>query len=504
MKPRIIFRADGNSTIGLGHVVRSLALVEMLMNEFDCVFVIQEPSVELEKQIMEVCTSIIRLKKSSNFHEEAIFIAEHYINPRDIVVLDGYNFDTQYQKILKNKECRLVCIDDVHPYHFLSDVIINHVATIENHDYSTEYYTMIYKGPEYALLRGAFIKDDVNSVYKREGEVLICFGGSDIYNITHKALQACLKASYVKSINVVVGSAYLHLNDLQQYVTINNTKKISIFSNINATDLAKLISKSQVAICPSSTIAYEICAVKGGILTGTYVDNQRYIESFISENELGLSVGDFKASDENLIAEKLDRIIRDKEFIVHIDNQKKFFSGHSKTNHKRIFETLNSLDSIVSRRAEERDIATYFEWANDPSVRKNSINSGEIIWDDHERWFKKKISDKESFLYVFEIKGNPFGQVRFDKEDEYFRIDYSIDRNYRGKGLGTILINEAQRKIVDQAGCQIVLYAEVKSSNVASKKIFEINNFNLLDKKEVNSEEVLIFIKNVGEYWKFF
>ena len=31
----------------------------------------------------------------------------------EIVVLDGYQFDSNYQKEIKNKESKLVCIDDV-------------------------------------------------------------------------------------------------------------------------------------------------------------------------------------------------------------------------------------------------------------------------------------------------------------------------------------------------------------------------------------------------------
>ena len=38
MKPKIYIRADGNSGIGLGHVIRSLALAEMLKEDFNCIF----------------------------------------------------------------------------------------------------------------------------------------------------------------------------------------------------------------------------------------------------------------------------------------------------------------------------------------------------------------------------------------------------------------------------------------------------------------------------------
>ena len=35
---KIIFRADAGAGIGYGHFIRSLALADMLKNDFDCVF----------------------------------------------------------------------------------------------------------------------------------------------------------------------------------------------------------------------------------------------------------------------------------------------------------------------------------------------------------------------------------------------------------------------------------------------------------------------------------
>ena len=41
MTPRLILRADGNERIGLGHVMRLLALAEIAGEEFDRVFVVR-------------------------------------------------------------------------------------------------------------------------------------------------------------------------------------------------------------------------------------------------------------------------------------------------------------------------------------------------------------------------------------------------------------------------------------------------------------------------------
>jgi spore coat polysaccharide biosynthesis predicted glycosyltransferase SpsG len=56
---KVILRADGNSEIGLGHVYRSLALAEMLNEDFETVFLIKKPLKELKRTILQTCSECI-------------------------------------------------------------------------------------------------------------------------------------------------------------------------------------------------------------------------------------------------------------------------------------------------------------------------------------------------------------------------------------------------------------------------------------------------------------
>src|SRR5690606_17048620 len=86
------------------------------------------------------------------------------------------------------------------------------------------------------------------------------------------------------------------------------------------------------------------------------------------------------------------------------------------------------------------DCQLYFEWANEESVRENSFNPGRIDWDSHIEWFENKLKNETSKLFVLMSDNNPVGQVRLDKDKEYWVLDYSIDEKYRGKGLATSMI----------------------------------------------------------------
>jgi spore coat polysaccharide biosynthesis predicted glycosyltransferase SpsG len=62
---RLVLRADGNSRIGLGHVMRLLALADILREQFGCVFVIQEPDAVLLTQLRESCSEVATASNSA-------------------------------------------------------------------------------------------------------------------------------------------------------------------------------------------------------------------------------------------------------------------------------------------------------------------------------------------------------------------------------------------------------------------------------------------------------
>src|SRR3546814_9248056 len=101
---KIFSRADGSAEIGLGHLVRDLALAQMLELEFDCIFFCKEIPEELKHQIQK-----------NGFEVSIINSEDEFIRGLTndlIVVLDHYNLDTDFQKRVKDHGCLLVCIDE--------------------------------------------------------------------------------------------------------------------------------------------------------------------------------------------------------------------------------------------------------------------------------------------------------------------------------------------------------------------------------------------------------
>jgi len=319
-KKKIIFRADGNSNIGLGHVIRSLALAEMLKDGFECIFATRFLTDYIHTEARKVCVDVIKLPESDEHFDAFLSI----LSGDEIVVLDNYFFDTDYQRSIKNKECKLVCIDDMHDKHFVADVVINHAGGIKKEDYSTEPYTRLYLGPEYALLRSEFLKRKNNT---ESLSMLICFGGADIHNATLEALNLLEKKQFPNKCHVVIGDAYKHQQVLNKFIETSKLT-INVHKNISAQAMANLMSECNFAICPPSTVSYEYLSVKGGELyLKMTADNQKNSYAFYIKNGIAFDISELFVRD-LLIVQQC------------IETQRKYFDGQSDKRIINIFKFL--------------------------------------------------------------------------------------------------------------------------------------------------------------------
>jgi len=137
---------------------------------------------------------------------------------------------------------------------------------------------------------------------------------------------------------------------------------------------------------------------------------------------------------------------------------------------ERVAEVMCPSDEseLAVRLARPDDCVEFFNWANDPAVRAQSLSTSTIQWPDHKKWFAEKISSASCEIYVLEASGLPVGQVRFDLIGDCAEIDYSLDKITRGRGWSPTLLKksiEAYRLRQSKP-----LRAVVKNSNLPSRK----------------------------------
>jgi len=137
------------------------------------------------------------------------------------------------------------------------------------------------------------------------------------------------------------------------------------------------------------------------------------------------------------------------------------------------------------RKATQDDVETYFRWANDQIVRQNAFTTDKITWETHVGWYSEKLKDHSCYLYIIEKQNNLLGQVRFDVDPiaGNAEISYSVGAEYRGGGLGKILLDMAIIQLKNDSHNTYSLIAKVKGNNTASSRVFinsgfeEVNNY---------------------------
>lgn len=283
---KILFRADAGANIGYGHFIRSLALADMLKDDFDCVFYTSEPTPYQVDQMQQVCKYVV-LEEKSKFHQ---FL--DCIGGDEIVVLDNYFYTTDYQIKIKEKGCKLVCIDDMHDRHFVADLIINQAINVTPEDYSCEVYTRFAFGLGYSLLRKPFFdacKKKEERQYKKGKEsvdVVVAFGGSDYLDLTSKVISNIEDMSIIHRITAIVGDSYSTEKMMESH-------KVNYLKNLSAQEIADLFTSSDVAILPCSTMMNEALACGITPIGGYYVQNQENdYYAFMLANMI-MGVGDY-------------------------------------------------------------------------------------------------------------------------------------------------------------------------------------------------------------------
>jgi UDP-2,4-diacetamido-2,4,6-trideoxy-beta-L-altropyranose hydrolase len=467
---QIIFRAEGNSQIGLGHVMRLLALAEMLQPEFEIQFAIQAPSPALQ-EIFNNNIKIINLPSELNVNQEATWLTENIFQPQDVLVLDGYQFDTNYQELVKPFVARLICLDDIHAFPFVADVVVNPAGGVETKAYQLAAGTQLLVGSDYALLRTPFLAAaKTEREVKKVQRLFINLGGADPENNTLLVLQEINKFSGSLQLEVVLGSAYLHHAALDAYINQNPEIKINLHQNLTAVDICNLMQRCEAAVCSPSTVAYEWCCISGLLFIYRTADNQKKLENFLLREKLAfpfINLPDFINQPEilNIAAEQ-------------VSVQRKYFHGQSRIKWRQLFFKQVYPVWLSFRPAVFSDANILFAWINEPEVRQYSLNPAPVLLDIHLSWFGKKIQDKNSFIFIAEIKNEPAGMIRFDLTGNEALISYLLAKNYRGKGLGTVLLTKGITAFKKAAKGKVEkVTGLVQKQNIASVKAFEKAGF---------------------------
>jgi spore coat polysaccharide biosynthesis predicted glycosyltransferase SpsG len=269
MDSKVLIRCDGSPDIGLGHVVRCLALADELSHHHGCSisFAIWEGPLGVD--LLKNSAYAVYTPKQEQFAsvDEAKWLKDLAIHTQaSCLILDiRTNLSCQALKDLRNSGILLVTIDDPSDRRLICDLAfyppVPQVRQMNWDGFKGEYYS----GWEWVPLRHQFSMHNDFCNEKRNMvnltsplNILISMGGSDKAGLTFMAIRTLESILGDLNIIVVLGSGFMYDLDLQNLLS----KSIHSYElHRNVIDIASLMARADLAITSFGVTAYELAAM---------------------------------------------------------------------------------------------------------------------------------------------------------------------------------------------------------------------------------------------------
>ena len=310
----VVIRADANSKIGMGHVMRCLSVADALLKRGEEVLfvtaddtpvplltkkgvpyrVLHTDYADMEAELPELWEVLRELPQGAESPDAAL------AQKNTSILVDSYYVTEKYLAALK-KRITTIYMDDIYAFSYPVDMLINYNIYGEEMGYEKDAAfadTKLLLGTEYVPLREEFsagagyaqsrkeLSAETENVTPAEdrlhqtaeqgrtadGGILITTGGSDSFNLAGQLLMEAMKydALKEKEYHVVSGSLNPHIGELQALAQ----KHENIHIHCNVTNMAELMAESEVALSAGGSTLYELCAVGVPVIAFSFAENQ--------------------------------------------------------------------------------------------------------------------------------------------------------------------------------------------------------------------------------------
>jgi UDP-2,4-diacetamido-2,4,6-trideoxy-beta-L-altropyranose hydrolase len=470
----LIFRTDAGQQIGIGHVMRCLALAQCWQaTGGQAIFVMVGEASSVSERLLAEDMRVSYISSPIGSAEDVRRTAEIALQSgARWVVADGYHFASDYQQHLKDAGVSILLVDDRgYPDRCFADVILNQNIHADEKLYpKRESDTRLLLGPKYVLLRKEFLRCQHwrRANHDLASKILLTFGGTDPHHLTRKALEAFKKIS-IENLQVVVAIGGNN-PDYESLLSIADKLSSKIEIKRNVVDMAELMAWADVAVSAAGSTCWELAYMGLPGLVIVAAENQVPVAEGLAAAGVVENLGWYADVSTQVISEAIVGLLQSsKKRRSMSHNGRKMLDGRGAARTRKIILEKD----IVLRPVRRDDCDLLWQWANEPAVRAVSFSSESIPWEQHVQWFESKINDESCHLFLAVNHRNaPFGQVKFDIQGKEAVISTTIAKDYRGLGYGSLLIELASRRLFEITGVSQI-NAYVKIDNDISKRAFE-------------------------------
>ena len=262
-----------------------------------------------------------------------------------IFFLDSYFVTSAYFATVK-RYAKVVYLDDLMLFDYDAEMIINYDVIPKSAlaKYQSFYHNAntLLLGAEYTPLRTQFQNRKVQLKPEMK-HILITSGGSDPHCFCQNLVQYLIERNLPFVFHIVVGKFFTNTTELEKMAEIHSN--IQIYENI--TDMATLMEQCDGAVSAAGTTLYELCALGIPTISFTMADNQLTIGKVLEEVQAIPYAGDIRTDSHNVMEHICSFLIRmEKDFEKRKSAQHAMYGLVDGNGAKRIAQAVHSLSSF--------------------------------------------------------------------------------------------------------------------------------------------------------------
>lgn len=392
----------------------------------------------------------------------------------DWLIVDHYALDFRWENLMRGTVDHLMAIDDLADRRHDCDVLLDQNLQSCEDRYRSLISPQCLRllGPRFALLHrdfGAAPKHRTKDAVER---ILVFVGSADPDNVTGMALDALNIAGLDSvAVDVALGSVAPHLESIRRRCLAKPNWTL----HVDTTNMAELVARADLTLGSAGGASWERCCLGAPALLVCIARNQRMNALELARRRAALFLGESDALTAARMADVLSRLVRRPKLLERISERAKTLVDGLGI--KRALSVLNGhyadrTTFLLAREAAVADVRFTFDIRNDPAVYTWFFTPHPVSWEEHDNWFRRRLSSPTCLFLIIEDEKAPAGVIRFDLNGAIAEVSLALHPRKRGKGLGTESLRLGLSWLARKAPHIAEIVAKVKPDNLASLKTF--------------------------------
>lgn len=278
---KAMFRVDASVTMGTGHLMRSLALADVLRKRgWKCLFAtamlprhLAERVVGAGHDLFPLHGSLDAVAVASSADARLDLSADASALSKlidsldvDLLVVDHYGLDREWELAVSGPDRALLVIDDLANRHHRCSLLLDQTLGRSARDYRrlVPPECLMLLGPSFAMVRSEFANLRATSLARRNSpsprKLLISLGGTDPANVSGKVLRALAPLASERQLEttVVLGAASPWLDGIRDLL---ERLALPVEICVEPSDLAQRMADCDLAIGAPGASSWERCSL---------------------------------------------------------------------------------------------------------------------------------------------------------------------------------------------------------------------------------------------------